>query len=317
MKCGRPHLVILGAGASVQAFPKGDKNGKILPTMDNIIDVVGLGELKEFFKNDNKNFEAVYSDIYDNPKYKEIVTSVEKKVRDYFSSLELPDHPTLYDHLILSLRKKDLIATFNWDPFLYKAYQRVSRKITINIPRMCFLHGNVGFKINDKTKILINTELEDKDARETPLLLPIKEKNYTDDPCIASHWDNVQKCLKEALIVTIFGYGAPDSDYKAMQLFQSAWGDSWGREYEEVEIIDIKSEDELEKKWNIFIHTHHYRTSKDFYDSLIAKFPRESCEQFLEETRGGVFLDYGNVFPKDLDWDELREYFYKIGGNIY
>jgi hypothetical protein len=32
--------------------------------------------------------------------------------------LELPDHPTVYDHLLLSLRKKDAIFTFNWDPFL-------------------------------------------------------------------------------------------------------------------------------------------------------------------------------------------------------
>ena len=39
-KRGR-HVVIVGAGASVAAFPKGDANRKILPTMDNLIEVLG------------------------------------------------------------------------------------------------------------------------------------------------------------------------------------------------------------------------------------------------------------------------------------
>jgi cyclic nucleotide-binding protein len=40
--------------------------------------------------------------------------------REDFARL-LVRHPellTLYDHLVLSLRPKDVIATFNWDPFL-------------------------------------------------------------------------------------------------------------------------------------------------------------------------------------------------------
>ena len=38
----RPHIVIVGSGASVASFPKGDKNGKQLPTMDNLVEVIGL-----------------------------------------------------------------------------------------------------------------------------------------------------------------------------------------------------------------------------------------------------------------------------------
>jgi hypothetical protein len=33
---GRPHVVILGAGASVAAFPGGDRYGRLLPVMDNL-----------------------------------------------------------------------------------------------------------------------------------------------------------------------------------------------------------------------------------------------------------------------------------------
>ncbi|MHA1748548.1 MAG: hypothetical protein ACTSXN_02865 [Promethearchaeota archaeon] len=33
----------------------------------------------------------------------------------------MTESPTIYDYLILSLRKKDVIATFNWDPLLVQA----------------------------------------------------------------------------------------------------------------------------------------------------------------------------------------------------
>ena len=35
-----PHAVILGAGASKAACPSGDKNGRILPLMNELFDVV-------------------------------------------------------------------------------------------------------------------------------------------------------------------------------------------------------------------------------------------------------------------------------------
>ena len=38
----RRHIVILGAGASVAAFPDGDANGKRLPTMANFVEMLSL-----------------------------------------------------------------------------------------------------------------------------------------------------------------------------------------------------------------------------------------------------------------------------------
>jgi len=35
------HVVILGAGASVAAFPQGDAYGRKLPTMDGLIELLG------------------------------------------------------------------------------------------------------------------------------------------------------------------------------------------------------------------------------------------------------------------------------------
>lgn len=40
---GRPHAVILGAGASVGAFPRGDKRGRRLPVMADLAESLGLG----------------------------------------------------------------------------------------------------------------------------------------------------------------------------------------------------------------------------------------------------------------------------------
>jgi hypothetical protein len=57
-------------------------------------------------------------------------------------SLQLPSTATHYDRILLSLRKKDAIFTFNWDPFLFDAYVR-NMNMGISLPAIFFLHGNV------------------------------------------------------------------------------------------------------------------------------------------------------------------------------
>ena len=44
---GRPHVVILGAGASVAAFPDGDKNGRKLPVMNDLVEKLDLDSALE------------------------------------------------------------------------------------------------------------------------------------------------------------------------------------------------------------------------------------------------------------------------------
>ena len=70
----RPHVVILGAGASYAAFPDGDKNGKRLPLMNNLVDVLELHDLlsKTGVVFDTNNFELIYDRISRNPDWKEI-----------------------------------------------------------------------------------------------------------------------------------------------------------------------------------------------------------------------------------------------------
>jgi len=45
VKVYRPHVLILGAGASIAALPNGDKHGRWLPSMDNFVEILDLSGL--------------------------------------------------------------------------------------------------------------------------------------------------------------------------------------------------------------------------------------------------------------------------------
>ncbi len=121
-----PHVVLLGAGASVAACRQGDKNGRKLPVMDNLMEILGLQEILDRTEVPCKseNFEELYDDLVSNKKYRSIAEDIEGRIHHYFSEIEIPEAPTMYDYLILALRKKDIIASFNWDPLLLQAYSK-------------------------------------------------------------------------------------------------------------------------------------------------------------------------------------------------
>lgn len=102
----------------------------------------------ENFDDENKKwyyantFEEMIYHFWNKSEYKNIVVELEARLYDYFDSLEIPDEPTIYDMLLLSLTSKDVIATFNWDPLLIQAYVRCN-KITENLSHILCLHGNV------------------------------------------------------------------------------------------------------------------------------------------------------------------------------
>ena len=109
-----PHLVLLGAGASLASFPNGDKNGVKLPLMNSLVDKLDLNRfIPKKYENLTSDFEKLYSKLADDSSLFSAKKAIDDKVFEYFYDMEIPDKPTLYDYLILSLRKKDLIATFN------------------------------------------------------------------------------------------------------------------------------------------------------------------------------------------------------------
>jgi hypothetical protein len=309
---GKPHLVILGAGASLAAFPDGDKNGKKLPLMNNFIETLGLEELLDTYniKFDTNNFEEIYSRLHSDPNTQALRKELEMKIYDYFSSMELPDTPTMYDHLLLSLRDKDFIATFNWDPFLIQAYRRNGK--CFKLPKLLFLHGNVAVGHCPNGHIMGNNGDICSQCGEmlipTKLLYPIGEKNYQLDEFISRQWATLQDLLSHTFMITIFGYGAPASDTSAIELMKSAWGNVEDRMLEETEIIDIRDEDELSGLWDPFIHTHHYRIENNFYNSWIANHPRRTGEAYWNQFIEAKFIE-NNSLPKDANFDELWKWF--------
>ncbi len=309
----RPHVVLLGAGASYAALPNGDKNGKKLPLMANFVETLELdGLLYQYgIKPPYNDFEAIYSDIAINDDLSELRVRLENIIEDYFSSLELPAYPTLYDHLVLSLRPKDVIATFNWDPFLTQAVIRNLNFIK-KPPIILFLHGNVTYRYCSNCKVgLPNQFFCNKcgdELKKAPLLYPVKEKDYQGHPVIKSHWDGFREFLKSAWVFTIFGYSAPKTDVEAVELMKNAWGDVNSRELEQTEIIDIRNKDELVQTWSPFIHTHHYDIRTSFYESYIAKFPRRSGEALWAQLMECKWLD-PTPFPKEeKSFENLYKY---------
>lgn len=309
---GGPHVVILGAGASKAAFPEGDKRGKRLPVMDDVIEALQFEALLRRYsiELEDRNFEDIYSDLYDSGQHPELLQELERGVWEYFSSLQLPDKPNLYDHLICSLRGKDLIATFNWDPFLYQACQRNHKQV--DLPGIVYLHGNVavGYCMNDKKMGFagVSCSICKRPFKKSQLLFPITKKNYNTDPFINTQWSELKRFLKAAFILTIFGYGAPKTDVEAIQLMRDGWGTNKDRRLEEIEIIDVKSDKELAGTWKEFIHTHHYRTEKSFYDSFMAKHPRRTCEAMWSQLMMVKWI-HENPIPKEDGFQELWRWF--------
>ena len=304
----RPHVVILGAGASVAACPEGEKNGRRLPTMENFVEILGLGALlaQHGVTNARENFEALYSSLYSERSQSDLTREIETAVYNYFSSLELPDHPTAYDHLLLSLRSKDAVFTFNWDPFLFDAWVRNRR---FGPPEIFFLHGNVRAAYCPSHPNLWGApwyHCPECRAKFVPtkLLYPVKVKNYASNPFIASQWDAARWFLQNAFTLTIFGYGAPANDAEAFNLMKTPWNGTQQRLIEHVEIIDVKPQASLYETWKPFISYHHYMCRSCFYQSFIAKYPRRSAEAlYIPSNQGRPAEQF--PLPRQARFDEL------------
>jgi len=211
--------------------------------------------------------------------------------------------------LVLGLTKKDLIASFNWDPLLYQAWSR-SHRITSNLPQIVFLHGCVALGICKKDKrvgpICHRCEVCGEPFEQSKLLFPIREKNYQDDMYIQNAWKRLDSKLRRAYMFTIFGYSAPKTDQAALDLLKNSWGPNTDRKLEEIEIIDIKPEEELENTWSDFVFSHHFKTTDNLFDSSIGRYPRRSCEATFERLMNAEFLDAEKGFNIGMSIEEVK-----------
>lgn len=290
----RPHLVILGAGASKDAMPFGDSNGKALPVMAEFISTLGLsdyvGNVNGAPKSDD--IEKVYSWLANKEEFSEERLVIENAIREYFSNITLPDNLTKYDLLVLSLRKKDCIATFNWDGLLVQAYQRM-QKITSDLPEMVFLHGNVevGYcsECNTYGYWFANCHKCSKVLQSVPLLYPVEHKNYRKQEFISKQWEIFEHYVSNAALITIYGYSAPKTDVEAIDILKKAFARLGTPRYLDIiEIVEHPNFDEkdISDAWFDLseMARGHLQLRRSIFDSYMFRNPRRSLE-FLHKNR--------------------------------
>lgn len=285
--CESPHLVLVGAGASRASCPNGDEAGHVLPLMGDLVEVTGVDALLDAAGIEWKseaNFEAVYASLASSASHADTLRKVQDEIRSYFDAIRIPRTVTLYDRLLLSLRPKDYIATFNWDPLLAHAYIR-NRRLG-ELPQVLFLHGNVavGACTEHRSKGFLDNRCGTcrQPLLPTRLLYPIGQKNYTADPFISQEWDEFRAVLEHAYLLTIIGYAAPASDVEAVTAMRMAWDSNQMRGLVEIDIVDVRPRAELEATWLPFFDRDHYA----ILDRPIGLFnhARRSCDHFAMAT---------------------------------
>lgn len=282
-----PHVVILGAGASIAACPI-DKNGRKVPALANIHKILGLTDrLKQYNFTDEEmeNFELLFSNIESKAEYDNLRVELEKQIHGYFQSLQITDKITLYDYLILSLTEKDAIITFNWDPFLMQAYRR---NLDVgNMPMLIFPHGNVGVGIcqDCHNTGYANCLCPDclKPFDDMPLLFPIHKKDYYDGSVIEFQWKKAKEYLNRAAGITVFGYGAPKTDVEAFDLLKESYLKSNITDIAPFTIINLKSvEEEQKQRWSEIYDKQMLLYVDDFKKSILWTAPRVSLEDLFD-----------------------------------
>jgi hypothetical protein len=307
--------VVLGAGASIAAVPH-DRNGRKLPDMRGL---ASIGTIQGLFQSAGitdaeDDFEASYARLRTGRQHDEIADRIDQAVREYFASVEIGDEPTIYDNLLLGLRPKDVVATFNWDPLIVQAEMRLRASGATGLPHVVFLHGNVAISacMEDETAGLTGGRCREcgKPLEPVPLLYPVTEKNYESNAFIKYAWHALRWGLRNGTLVTIFGYRAPVSDVAAITEFKDAWGTPDERQFEQFEVIGRPGTDHeaTRKRWDDFIHTHHYDIWEDFYDSWIAQHPRRTGEAYYRQYIEANFIDV-NPIPRDGDLRSTIEWY--------
>lgn len=313
---GKPHVLLLGAGASKAALPKGDKYGKPVPILRELATELSIFKYfpEDLVELSKKDFESAYSQLFNRGK-SDNLDMVNDRVSAYFSDLELPDEVNLYDLLLLTLREKDVIATFNWDPFLIQSRIRLAKLGVSKFPQLFFLHGNVraGYCSVDKVSGVIGVKCKTCGSFFQPsrLLYPVENKNYQDGDFIQREWKAIRFFLKGCFMLTIFGYSAPKTDSEAIKLLKEGWGNVEERNMEQTDLISHPGSDlgALRETWDEFIHTNHYDIYNSFDESFLAKHPRRSGEAYWNQYYEAKFISDNPVPMNITDLGELIVWF--------
>ena len=274
---GFKHLVILGAGSTIATIPNGDKNGEESYTLANLLkDKTFTSFLEKVQRNFSTNdVEDLCKQLYkeDRPLYYEFESLVRKK----YARLELPEEFTILDRLVLSLTSNDAIVSFNWDDWVIQAYQRMSDYVPEEMrPILAFPHGNAQTVYNNKhytSKRIVTSP----GWFDSPLNMPVDEIDYKSDVFINSQWHILDFFMRNAQMITFFGYRGPDSDEQDLKHLDELFAKN--EICDKIEIIDKDQESAVEvaKRLERFkMQPNWLYPCADFWHSTIAKYPRRT-----------------------------------------
>lgn len=310
-----PHVVILGAGATMAAIPNGDKYGNRCSAMDDFIENMGLQDILHDcdIQTTSRNLETIFSELSERPECVDIKNALESQIWNKMGKLVIPDTPTAYDYLLLSLRYKDHVFSFNWDNLLIQSYQRLQSQFTVDLPQIHFLHGNVGISFCGDCRIVQPSQnpscVKCNGPLSTPgLLFPVKQKDYSADPYIAGAWSCFLKALEDAKLLTIFGYSAPSTDQEAVKMMQKAFSQTL-KALSTIEVIDIADRSVVSDKWSSFSRpvNYHIEINSSIFDSLLAKYPRRTTEGYSEVFLEGRWAESAVTMKESSSMEELFE----------
>lgn len=314
----RPHLVVLGAGAGYAATPHSEKYARRLPLMKDLSDALELQNLlnRDMHRKSKLDFETFFEELSQQD-YPDLVSEIEARMFQFFDSFKIADCVTMYDQLVLSLRAKDTIVSFNWDPLLPYAYRRNGFMKTL--PSLWFLHGNVksGLCVDDSIIGWIDDKCKKcgKPFRPVPLLYPISNKDYDSEPVIAESWQHFETQLSSAYFLTIFGYSAPDTDEVARTRFISKLKSNTMIRCMQMEIIDPDAERLLNTRYAGIYRNLHVSCLNEFSSSWLLKHPRFTCEALYQAT---MMLSPIKPYPmiETLNLQELQSWYTYFSSNL-
>ena len=343
------HVVLLGAGASIavmkamQTIPTYDKTSRLLvtppPAMNDFLKVAGLDYiLKDInIHTSSNNLEDIYTELslrsQNEPKIKEVCSILENEIRDYIGRFYYPRNQlSLYDLLILTLRRKDCIYTFNWDPLIYDARARVAYEMgrwlnkdaTDYLPNIMYLHGNakLGYCLKDKQIGQIQGYCSkcQQELKPMPLLYPTKKKHYSDGEYIEDAWKRLEHYNSLSPLLTVWGYSSPDSDNEAQEKIFQSWCCQEridgclhvNNKIKHLEVINTDRTTQFRNKWEKYTNP---AIPPSFYDniseSVLFKFPRSTIEKYvIPNVRGKLDLGlYSNILSSIKTWEDAKNFF--------
>lgn len=194
-----------------------------------------------------------------------------------YARLELPEEFTILDRLVLSLTSNDAIVSFNWDDLVIQAYQRMSDYVPEEmLPILAFPHGNAQTVYNNKhytSKRIVTSP----GWFDSPLNMPVDEIDYKSDVFINSQWHILDFFMRNAQMITFFGYRGPDSDEQDLKHLDELFAKN--EICDKIEIIDKDQESAVEvaKRLERFkMQPNWLYPCADFWHSTIAKYPRRT-----------------------------------------